>query len=86
MAPGEGAQRIAELTQPTLILWGGRDRLIAPAVGVEFARLIAGSQRVVFDDLGHVPQEEDPARTVLAVQEFLHLQALAGSAGLHVKR
>ena len=71
MAPGEAAQRIAGLTQPTLILWGGRDRLIPPAVGVEFARLIAGSQRVVFDELGHVPQEEDPARTVLAVQEFL---------------
>jgi len=26
---------------------------------------------VVFDDLGHVPQEEDPARTVAEVRGFL---------------
>jgi pimeloyl-ACP methyl ester carboxylesterase len=26
---------------------------------------------VIFDDLGHVPQEEDPARTVEAVKQFL---------------
>jgi len=30
---------------------------------------------VVFDDLGHVPQEEDPARTVRPVLEFLGLAA-----------
>jgi pimeloyl-ACP methyl ester carboxylesterase len=26
---------------------------------------------VVFDDLGHVPQEEDPARTLAAAREFM---------------
>ncbi|WP_281784505.1 alpha/beta fold hydrolase [Sinimarinibacterium flocculans] len=68
---GPGAERIRELTQPTLILWGGRDRLIPPADGERFARDIAGSELVVFDDLGHVPHEEDPARTLAAVQAFL---------------
>jgi hypothetical protein len=29
---------------------------------------------VMFDDLGHAPDEEDPARTVAAVQQFLGLQ------------
>jgi len=29
---------------------------------------------VMFDDLGHVPQEEDPQRTVAAVQRFLAAQ------------
>ena len=47
------------------------DRLIPPAVGQFFESKIAGSRRVVFDDLGHVPQEEDPARTVEPVREFL---------------
>ncbi|WP_370305978.1 alpha/beta fold hydrolase [Sinimarinibacterium flocculans] len=68
---GPGAESIRELTQPTLILWGGRDRLIPPADGERFARDIAGSELVVFDDLGHVPHEEDPVRTLAAVQTFL---------------
>lgn len=68
---GEGAEHIARITQPTLILWGGRDRLIPPAVGQLFQQQIAGSRLVVFDELGHVPHEEDPARTVAPVKEFL---------------
>ena len=56
---------------PTLILWGGQDRLIPPEVAQRFARDIAGSKLVVFDNLGHVPQEEDPARTVAEVRRFL---------------
>jgi pimeloyl-ACP methyl ester carboxylesterase len=68
---GDGAQRIATIQAPTLILWGGRDRLVPLSVGRRFHADIAGSELVVFDDLGHVPQEEDPARTVAAVQRFL---------------
>jgi pimeloyl-ACP methyl ester carboxylesterase len=58
---------------PTLILWGGRDRLIPLEFGQRFARDIAGSRLVVFDELGHVPHEEDPARTVAVVKTFLGL-------------
>lgn len=65
--------RIRELKVPTLILWGGRDRLIPLEYGALFNRDIAGSRLVVFDDLGHVPQEEDPARTVATVKDFLGL-------------
>lgn len=71
MALGEDEARIATVTQPTLILWGGRDRLIPPDVGRQFEQRIAGSRRVQFDDLGHVPQEEDPARSVEPVKAFI---------------
>lgn len=71
---GEGAERIASIVQPTLILWGGQDRLIPPATALQFKQQIAGSQLVVFNDLGHVPQEEDAARTVAPVKTFLGLQ------------
>ena len=70
---GENAERIATLKLPTLILWGGRDRLIPPEIGRQFQQQIAGSQLVVFELLGHVPQEEDPAGTVLPVKTFLGL-------------
>jgi pimeloyl-ACP methyl ester carboxylesterase len=62
---------VAGVHVPTLILWGGRDRLIPPAHAERFHHDIAGSQVVVFDGLGHVPQEEDPAATVAALRTFL---------------
>lgn len=74
MVIGEDAERIAQVTQPTLILWGAQDRLIPPAVGRDFARRIAGSQLVVLDGLGHVPQEEDPVRSLQPVKAFLGLR------------
>jgi pimeloyl-ACP methyl ester carboxylesterase len=70
---GEHVQRLDALKLPTLILWGGRDRLIPPAEAEEFRRRIAGSRLVVFPELGHVPQEEDAARTVTEVRAFLGL-------------
>jgi pimeloyl-ACP methyl ester carboxylesterase len=71
---GADAERIATLKLPTLILWGGRDKVIPPAVALEFKRQIEGSQLVMFDELGHVPHEEDPARTLAAVKVFLGLK------------
>jgi pimeloyl-ACP methyl ester carboxylesterase len=71
MANGEDADRIARITHRTLILWGGRDRLIPPAIGQQFQQSIRGSRLVVFEDLGHVPQEEDAVRTVKPVIAFL---------------
>jgi pimeloyl-ACP methyl ester carboxylesterase len=63
--------RISQLNVPTLILWGGRDRLIPPANAKLFNAAIQGSQLQMFEELGHVPQEEDPASTVALVQAFL---------------
>ena len=71
MSWGQNLGGLRTLTQRTLILWGGRDRLIPPAHAQQFARDIPGSTMVVFNELGHVPHEEDPQRTVLAVQGFL---------------
>jgi pimeloyl-ACP methyl ester carboxylesterase len=68
---GEHAERIKSLTLPTLVLWGGRDRLVPLASAQHFAADIRGARLVLFDSLGHVPQEEDPARSVAAVIGFL---------------
>lgn len=69
--PGPLSERVREIQVPTLILWGGQDRLIPLEFGEQFARDIHGSRLVVFDALGHVPHEEDPARTVAAVLPFI---------------
>jgi pimeloyl-ACP methyl ester carboxylesterase len=52
----------------------GRDRLIPPGDAERFHHDIDGSRLAIFPDLGHVPQEEDPARTAATVIDFLHLQ------------
>jgi pimeloyl-ACP methyl ester carboxylesterase len=69
-----GFERIRELKLPTLIVWGGRDRLIPPDDAERFHRDIEGSVLAVFDDLGHAPEEEDPVRTVAAVKRFLQVE------------
>ncbi len=68
---GEHADQIPKVASPTLILWGGKDRLIPPDHAERFHRDIAGSTLVRFDALGHVPHEEDPAATAAAVAHFL---------------
>jgi len=68
---GEYTAQLAGLRMPTLILWGGQDRLIPPENGDAFARDIKGSELLRFPALGHVPHEEDPAATVRPVQAFL---------------
>ncbi len=68
---GEAAPLIKTIKQPTLIIWGGRDRMIPVDHALRFHRDISGSELQIFYDLGHMPQEEDPARTVPAVLEFV---------------
>jgi pimeloyl-ACP methyl ester carboxylesterase len=67
----QGYEKIKSIKLPTLILWGGQDRLIPPENAASFQRDIAGSQLVIFETLGHVPHEEDPAVTVDAMRRFL---------------
>jgi pimeloyl-ACP methyl ester carboxylesterase len=62
---------IRTLRQPTLVIWGGRDRLIPPDNAPRFIADIPGSRLVMFDTLGHVPHEEDPAATLAPVKAFL---------------
>lgn len=68
---GDHADDIKKVTAPTLILWGGKDRLIPPPHAEQFHRDLPGSELVRFDALGHVPHEEDPAATVAALRDFL---------------
>ena len=73
VAEGADPAPIRTLRLPTLVIWGGRDRLIPPATAQRFIADIPGSRLVVFDKLGHVPQEEDPVATLVPVKAFLGL-------------
>jgi pimeloyl-ACP methyl ester carboxylesterase len=70
--PDKGlAKRLHRIEAPTLVVWGRDDRLISSAYADEFGRRIAGSRVVVLDDCGHIPQLEQPEKTLALVAEFL---------------
>jgi pimeloyl-ACP methyl ester carboxylesterase len=63
------------LTQPTLILWGREDSLIAVDLAYQFDAALPLSTLVVYDDVGHVPMEEIPAQSAADVLAFLRTVA-----------
>ncbi len=65
------AQRLAALNMPVLILAGDTDRLVPPAHAQQFHDAIPGSQLIMFESTGHIPQEEKPDESAMAVREFL---------------
>lgn len=56
---------------PTLLLQGRHDRLVPLAAALEAARMRPDWSVHVFDHLGHVPQLEDPAAWLAAVEAWL---------------
>ena len=56
---------------PTLVVWGGKDRLIPVSEGERLAARIPGSRLVVLPDAGHLPQREQPGVFARAVADFL---------------
>lgn len=56
---------------PTLILWGDKDALVPVAQGLRLKRDIPGATLVVFPDLAHSPQLEDPELVLAFLLPFL---------------
>lgn len=64
-------QDIPKITAPTLVIWGAEDPWIPLADGQRFAKEIGGAKLVVYDGIGHIPQEEKPAESAAEVDAFL---------------
>ncbi len=62
---------LAQITAPTLIMWGGRDLLIPAAQGPRVRDAIPNARLIIYDDLAHAAHEDDPARTVADAIAFL---------------
>jgi pimeloyl-ACP methyl ester carboxylesterase len=63
--------RLPEIRQPTLIVWGEKDSIIPVRDAHEFERLIPDSRKVVMQDTGHIPMAERPASFNDVMMEFL---------------
>lgn len=69
------AERISRdahfITQPTLVLWGDRDREVPLADGHRLQKEIPDARLIVFPECGHLPHEEYPDEFVEVVTGFL---------------
>lgn len=71
--PGARQDKIRLIKQPTLVLWGGQDRMVPVEWAHRFCEDIAVCTKVIFPQLGHLPQEEAPFMTLAPVKAFLRL-------------
>jgi pimeloyl-ACP methyl ester carboxylesterase len=65
-------ERLQEIASPTLIVWGANDEIVPAGDALEYERLVPGARKVIFEDTGHVPMLERPARFNRVVEEFLN--------------
>lgn len=63
---------------PALVAWGRRDPVAVMAIAEKLAGEIPGAKLETWDDLGHYPQVEDPARVVATVARFFDGVGAAG--------
>ncbi|MGI8919352.1 MAG: alpha/beta fold hydrolase [Pyrinomonadaceae bacterium] len=60
-----------KITVPTLIIWGGQDKVIPLVIGELLDEALPDSRLVVIDHSGHIPQEETPEAVLPLVLDFL---------------
>lgn len=54
------------VTAPTLVIWGGRDRLVSPRLAARTATTLPRGRLLALPDVGHVPQIERPVSVARA--------------------
>lgn len=56
--------------RPALVAWGRQDPVAVLPIAEQLAREIPGAELLLWNDLGHYPQVEDPKRVVKDVEAF----------------
>jgi pimeloyl-ACP methyl ester carboxylesterase len=72
--PADADELVAKfknISVPTLLLWGRHDRVVPVRVGELLNQAIPNSVLEVFEDCGHIPQEEQPQKTIARISQFL---------------
>jgi pimeloyl-ACP methyl ester carboxylesterase len=69
------AERLADVTTPTLVVWGDSDHIADADYGRAFAKAIPGARFQLLRDTGHLPQIESPEQLLDAVTAFVESHA-----------
>ena len=62
---------VGRLTMPTLVIWGGRDRLLPFKPVPAWTKRLPDGELEVIERCGHMPIIEDPERVVTRILAFL---------------
>ena len=65
------ARRLHRVTQPTLLVFGGHDRVLPPSYRQRFRRAVPHARMEVVDDAGHLVDLDAPGTLARLVEEFL---------------
>jgi pimeloyl-ACP methyl ester carboxylesterase len=65
------ADKIGQVTQPTLVLWGRHDRILGTKDASRFERVLPQGTLIWIENCGHVPQLEQPEVTAAAIVQFI---------------
>ena len=64
------AKWLHRIALPTLVVWGGNDKVLPPAYAAAWQKRIPGAQLVTIADCGHMPHVEQPAAFAAALETF----------------
>ncbi len=62
---------LQKIQAPTLLLWGEQDAMIPFTNAADYVKAIPNVSLMPLPGLGHLPQEEDPVRSLVPVRAFL---------------
>lgn len=72
------ANRLGEISCPTMILWGKDDKMLPVSSAYQFQQAIPGAKAYLFKECGHMPQIEKAGQFNRLVLNFLALNEQAG--------
>jgi len=62
---------LGDVRQPTLVVWGGEDRILSPSAVPIWQAGLPDARAVVLPGVGHAPMQERPAETARLLTDFL---------------
>jgi len=65
------AEDVATITAPTLVIWGDEDALISVDAAAWFDEHLPAASLVIYEGIGHIPQEEAPQASIADVKNWL---------------
>ena len=63
--------QLRRITVPTLLIWGEQDAMIPISNAADYLAALPHARLVKLPGIGHLPQEEQPARGLAALEAFL---------------
>lgn len=65
------APLLKEVATPTLIIWGGDDRIVPLVCGRQYQRALPNARLEIVDGAGHLVEYEEPARVASLISSFI---------------